>query len=112
MAKQTKFQKNLKMSHSDIRGRKADFIFEDAKAESISYIQEIESRLRNTNRSIASLEDLSPDSTTSLKVTPDGFNSKQWITELNNHRMNREIIQDELNVAKEIHTEYFGHESS
>ena len=53
------------------------------------------------------LEDFHADSTTTLKVTKDGFDSKSWIKELNEVTMEITLLEQEIKIAKSIHDTYF-----
>ena len=103
-----KFVSNLKTAHKDIRAKKAELIAEDAEAASNKFVSDLKEKQRTIKRSLMDLEDLSPDSTLSLRVTKDNFNATDWIKAIHEKKMELALITEEVTRAEETHAEYFG----
>lgn len=102
----SKFERNLTLSHSEIRGKRAGLITKDAEDAMDELVRETASRLRKIDRSILDLEDLHPDYTTSLKVGKD-FDAKDWVNEIQRLKVERVILTRELQIAIDTQSEFF-----
>lgn len=102
-----KFVKSLELSHKEIKGKRAKMFAVDAEEDSAEFIREINKRKRETERTLLNLEDFHADSTTTLKVTKDGFNSAAWVAQINEAKLELTLIEQELKIAEDIHKEYF-----
>jgi len=63
--------------------------------------------LRGLKRKEMGLEDMHPDSTTTLKVTKDGFDSHNWANQLIGVRIAIKLQEQKLKIAEDTYTEYF-----
>jgi hypothetical protein len=105
--KKSKFQTNLEMSHKDIKGKRAKIFFEDGKEHSAELVRDLRSKGRTLERKLLDLEDFHADSTTSLKVTTNGFDSKEWILQMNNVTNALKLHSVKIKTAEDIHKEWF-----
>jgi len=103
----TKFQKNLQASHKEIRGKRATFLNEEAEVSMRRQLDQEKDTLRGLKRKEMGLEDMHPDSTTTLKVTKDGFDSHNWANQLIGVRIAIKLQEQKLKIAEDTYTEYF-----
>ena len=103
----TKFQKNLQASHKEIRGKRASFFNEEAEVSMRREVDQEKDRLRNSKREEMGLEDMHPDSTTTLKVTKDGFDSANWASQLIKVKITIKLQEQKLKIAEDTYSEYF-----
>lgn len=103
----TKFQRNLESSHKEIRGKRAKFLNEDAEVSMRRLVDKEKDKLRDLQRQEMNLEDMHPDSTTTLKVTKDKFDSVTWARELVEVRVEIKLQKAELQIAEDTYKEYF-----
>jgi len=105
--KKNKFQESLELSNKEIKGKRAALFAQDAEIDSKDYIRGMTDTQRALERKLMNLEDFHADSTTTLKVTTDGFNSKEWIKNINETTVQLKLLNVKIDVAKEIHDKYF-----
>jgi hypothetical protein len=103
----TKFQKNLQASHKEIRGKRADFLNEEAEVSMRRRVDVEKDELRGLRREEMGLEDMHPDSTTTLKVTKEGFDSGYWATQLIEVKTAIKLQEQKLKIAEDTYSEYF-----
>ena len=103
-----KFERNLALSHKEITDKRSAMLNEDARLDSTDYMRVLLDANRKLQRKLANLEDFHADSTTTLKVTADGFDSKSWIEQMNETKYKLFILSDKIAIANAIHNEYFG----
>jgi hypothetical protein len=102
-----KFTKSLEMSHKEIKGKRAAMFATDAELDSSNYLRNLETKKRTLDRTLMNLEDFHADSTTTLKVTKDGFDSKSWIGQMNETTVAIALLEAKITIAKTIHATYF-----
>ena len=105
--KMTKFEKDLSMSHKDIKGKRAKIFTTDAKIDSENFIRNLTEKKREIEKQIFNLEDFHVDSTTSLKVTTAGFDSADWVEKLNDLEVKLILLEQRIIVANKIHDKWF-----
>lgn len=105
--KKNKFRRSLEMSHKEIKGKRSEMFAVDAEDDSEEYIRELVNKRKVLTRKLMNLEDFHADSTTTLKVTKDGFDSKQWVKEINQTEVALALLNSEITVAERIHAKYF-----
>lgn len=101
------FTKNLTATHKTIIGKRAKMFANDAEQSSVEYIQNLKKEKREVEKVLMNLEDINPTTTISLNVTSEGFDSDQWIHELNVKSVKLELIQQKLDIANAIHKRWF-----
>lgn len=102
----SKFERNLTLSHSEIREKIAGLITKDAEDAMDELVREIASRLRKIDRSLLDLEYIHPDHTTSLKVGRD-FDAANWVNTIQELKVRRAILAKELDIAIDTQKEFF-----
>lgn len=102
-----KFEKNLTLSHKDIRGKRATAIAEDVKIAQEDIIRELSDSKRALNRKLLDLEDLSPDNELSLHPGRKDFNAKLWAKEVQDTKVALVLTDQKLKIAEETLAEYF-----
>ncbi len=102
-----KFEKNLTLSHKDIRGKRATAIAEDVKIAQEDIIRELSDNKRALNRKLLDLEDLSPDNELSLHPGRKDFNAKLWAKEVQDTKVALVLTEQKLKIAEETLAEYF-----
>lgn len=102
-----KFTTNLTLSNKGIKEKRASLLGDDAHDAQQDLVRELSSEVRDLERTIMNLEDLSPDSTTSLLPAKGGFDAKKWVVEMQESKVALKMKKVELNVAKATLAEYF-----
>lgn len=102
----SKFERNLTLSHSEIRGKRARLITQDAEYAQDELIKKMSAELRKLDRSLLDLEDLHPDHTTSLRVGRD-FDAANWVNTIQELKVRRAILAKELEIAIDTQKEFF-----
>ena len=107
-----KFTINLTLSHKEIKGKRAELLSADALAAQEDLVRNLSSEVRNIERTLISLEDLSPDNTVSLNPTKNNFDAKEWVEQMQKNKVLLAMKKVELDIAKETLTEYFSEEDN
>jgi|SRR6187402_34768 len=102
-----KFEKNLSQAHKDIIGKRAKLFSQSAQDAQEDLVRDLQRRKRELETKLMNLDDLSPDSTMSLKVTRDGFDATVWVKEVQDTKVKLSILNVELEVAVATQKEYF-----
>ena len=102
-----KFTTNLTLSNKEIKGKRADLLSADASDAQQDLVRELSANVRDLERTIMNLEDLSPDSTTSLHPTKGSFDAKKWVEDMQEAKVQLKMSKIELKLAKETLEEYF-----
>lgn len=105
--KENKFVSTLSASDSTIKSSRATNLAELASIESSSQVQDLRRQKLTIEAKIAKLTDLAPETTTSLRPGSEDFNPSKWIKELHQLQMDLRLKKIELEVAEEIHNEWF-----
>ncbi len=105
-----KFTRNLSLSNREIKGKRAILFGEDGKSAQEELVNEIGMKVRNIEREILDLEDLSPDSTTSLSPVKGTFNGKEWARKMQERKVELRLLKVEYETAKDTLEEYFTEE--
>ena len=111
MATQNKFTANLTLPESGIKGKRASILASSAETAHNDLISRLTKEYNTLELTLENLNDLSPDSTTSLKVGGDDFDAEVWVQKMQDTKialLNKKI---ELRVAKETHQEWFAVEA-
>lgn len=103
-----KFTKNLTASFKELRGQRATLLSASAEDAQSELIRDLKKKQRDYQTRLLSLEDLGPDCTTSLKITPKEFNAESWVRELHNAKLQLALIEQELKIAEDTYKEFFG----
>lgn len=101
-----KFEKMLSGSSNEIISRRAKNVVTDLIFEQDAIINDKERDMRELDRAIDSLIDIYPDSTFSTMVVKNDFNAKNWVTQMQELKVKKVILQVELDVAKETKSEW------
>lgn len=107
VSKTNKFTKNLTLSYKDIRGKRAEFISDDAQNAQEELIRDLQTKKRAFEKKLLNLEDLSPDSEMSLHPTKGSFDGKQWVKEIQDTKVNLQLLEVQLTIANATYDEYF-----
>lgn len=102
-----KFTQNLKASHKDIIAKRAAILAEDAKDAQNDLITNLKKEVRLLETKLMNLEDLSPDTTITLRITPKDFDATQWVNELHNTKVQLSLKKIELDIATATYEEFF-----
>ena len=102
-----KFEKQLALSNKDIIAKRSAMYAASARIASEENLRHFANLNQSIDFKIAELEDLNITNNQSLKVLQDGFNAKDWIDQLHALRLQKMAIEDNLNIALDIHAEYF-----
>jgi L-lactate utilization protein LutB len=105
--KKSTFQSMLEKSHKEIRGQRALLLSKDAERKMRKVVEVKEEIVEDLEMKILNLSDLSPDSTTTLKVTKSGFNAKSWAEQLIDTKTELKLAKQELLIAEETYNEFF-----
>lgn len=108
----SKFRKNLTMTHSEIKGKRAASIEDDAVSALSRATLDVEDEIRGVERKIANLEDLYPTETTSLNPVVGSFDGAKWVNELYENKKTLSELNEALDILKEIKATYFEVEES
>lgn len=106
-AKKNKFTKDLELNHKQIKAKRAKMFAVDAEEDSNEYIRGLKAKKRDYDRTIMNLEDFHADHTTSLKVTTDGFDTKEWVRQMNETSVKLALIEQKIAIAEKLHNKYF-----
>lgn len=106
----SKFEKNLTLSHKEIRGKRAELITEDVRLAQEDYLRDLTDKKRELARKLMNLEDLSPDNELSLHPGKADFDAKKWIKEVNDTELALVIIEQKIEVSKRVQDKFFGEE--
>ena len=101
----SKFLKQIIVSHKDIREQRAANLAKRAEMEQESYVRDLEKRKFDLQDKIDELSDLGPKSTMTLS-NPD-VSAQKWVKEMNQTRLELELLNRELEIAEEIQKEWF-----
>lgn len=105
--KKSTFQSMLEKSHKEIRGQRASLLSKDAERKMRKVMESKEEKVEDLEMKVLNLSDLSPDSTTTLKVTKSGFDAKSWAEQLIETKTELRLAQEELKIAQETYNEFF-----
>jgi hypothetical protein len=106
-----KFVQNLTQSGDGIKQQRAELLGSQAKTAQSNLVNRLTNERDTLKLQLDSLQDLSPDTTISLKPGGDNFNAGNWVNQIQNLKvqlLNKEI---ELKVANDTYTEWFGEAS-
>jgi hypothetical protein len=103
----SKFEVQLNLNHKEIKGKRAKMFYQDGKDHSENMIRNLKMIKRNYERKLVDLEDFHGNSTTSLSVTKDGFNSKSWIESMQAVKVELVLHNAQLKIAEATHNEWF-----
>lgn len=103
-----KFEKQLALSNKEIISNRAAMFAASARVASEENVRILGHQKMAIEFKIADLQDLNISNNQSLKVLKDGFNAAEWIQELQDLKMELKVVLEQLEVAVEIHEEYFG----
>lgn len=106
----TKFEKDLRMSSTDIRGQRASFATEDAKNAQDDLISAIEKRKRAVERRLVKLQDIHRESEVSLMVTRDEADEyywENWVKAIQKAKVELANIEVELEIANNTKAGWF-----
>ena len=101
------FQQMLEKSHKEIRGQRAQLLAKDAERKMRKVVESKEEKVEDLEMKVLNLSDLSPDSTTTLKVTKEGFDAKSWSEQLIAAEVNLTIAKQELSIAQNTYKKFF-----
>lgn len=101
------FQSMLEKSHKEIRGQRASLLSKDAERKMRKVMEAKEEIVEDLEMKVLNLSDLSPDSTTTLKVTKNGFDAKSWAEQLIDTKTQLRVAQEELKIALQTYNEFF-----
>lgn len=107
MEKKNKFISNLTASNKEIKEQRAKFIAEDAQEAFNVLITSKQKEIRDLEKELMNLEDLSPTTAMSLMPTSDNFKAEEWVKKLTDTKIQLKISKEELQIIKETYSEYF-----
>ena len=105
-----KFQRNLKQSNREIKGKRADIVAEDAKIAIEDLVRREKNILRNLDKEEVSLTDIYPDSEFSLMAAQANFDAPRWIDRLFEIKLEKAVQKVKLDAALAIAEEWFTEE--
>ena len=105
--KVTKFQKQLELSHSQIKGKRAAFLNEEAEVAMRRSVDSMKDTLREYRREEMALEDFYPTSTMTLNVTKEGFDVKEWSEKLINIKIKIKLQEEKVKISQTLYADYF-----
>lgn len=105
--KKSQFQSMLEKSHKEIRGQRASLLSKDAERKMRKQVESKEEKVEDLEMKVLNLSDLSPDSTTTLKVTKSGFDAKSWAEQLIETKVELHLAKKELEIAQETYDSFF-----
>lgn len=103
----SKFRNNLTANVKQIKEQRAKLLESSTKAAQEDLIRKLESEDRVLEDRLMNLEDLAPDSITSLKVGGADFNATEWVEAVQDVKIKRTEIAIKLEIAKKSLEEYF-----
>lgn len=103
-----KFESNLVLSDGSIKKNRARIIGSQAKSAQEKLIAALKDRKDNLDLELDNLQDLSPNSTTSL-VVADGknFDPNRWVAEVQRVKIQLITTKVELDTAQATYKEWF-----
>jgi hypothetical protein len=110
MATKNKFAKNLRLNNKEIRGKRADFIVDDAKTAQEELVRKLSQEYKAFERKLINLEDLSPDTTQSLHPSKNGFDATNWVNDVQSTKVAMAMKKVEVEIAEKTLAEYFTEE--
>ena len=105
---QSKFYKQLTLGGKGIIATRAAIIVEDVKSEQEALVRALEAEKRKLERELLKLEDMGPDSDISLRVVKDAFSATSWVAQYQAVKVSLKKKEEELAIAKETFTTWFG----
>ena len=102
-----KFLTNLTASNKEIKEARAKLVNKSAEQACKDEINAREKRIRDLQSKLMDLEDLSPESTVSLKPVSGDFNAESWAKSIIETTINLKLEETELAIVKGILSEYF-----
>lgn len=87
--------------------KRAEAMATEAEIEMTAMVNEYKRRKAKLELKLASLTDLSPDSTTSLNPRSKDWNPKSWVTELQNVKLELADVKLALETAEATYKEFF-----
>ena len=106
-----KFITTLSASDSTIKTTRASLLAQEAKIEASTLVQNLERDMLVLEGKIASLTDLAPETTYSLKPGGENFDAAKWVKELHETKMKVKLKEIALNEARAIVEEWFGEDT-
>lgn len=102
-----KFEFTLTQGSEFIISERTKIASAEGKAESEDIIRELESEVRSIESKLLNETDIYPDSKMSQAAVKQGFNAKTMFRNIQKLKVELEIKNRELAIAKETHREYF-----
>ena len=102
----TKFITNLTLTHSKIKEKRASLLSDDVQAEQNRLIDDLKDKKRKLERELLNIEEMYPNSTTSLKVG-EGVDPKVWVADMQRTKISLIDVQIQLTIANETTNEWF-----
>ncbi len=102
-----KFINTISASDSTIKTTRASLLAQEARIEANTLVQNLERDMLVLEGKIASLTDLAPETTYSLKPGGDNFNAAVWVKDLYETKMKMKLKEIALNEARSIVEEWF-----
>ena len=106
-----KFIQNLTANESGIKAKRANILANQAKTAQTDLINRLTREKDALDLRLDSLQDLAPDSTTSLKVGGENFNPDQWVKDVQSIKVQITNKKVELLLAEETFNEWFASET-
>lgn len=103
-----KFITTLSASDTTIKTIRASLLAQEAKIEANTLVQNLERDMLVLEGKIASLTDLAPETTYSLKPGGENFDAAKWVKELHDTKMKVKLKEIALAEARGIVEEWFG----
>lgn len=105
--KKNKFAQNLSRSRRDVRGKRADFIADEAKDAQEELVKNLKKDLRVLQKEQTDLEDIWPDDVTSMNPVKKDFNADEWVRKVQANKLAISLKQIEIDAAEETYKDYF-----
>jgi len=102
-----KLQTILKNGFKAIKGVRADILSSNLEREQKRLVMDLEDSVSNMKASLDSLNDLYPDSELSLRIISKDFDPKKWVQDTQKLKVNIEMEQVKLDIAKKTFEEWF-----
>lgn len=102
-----KFIKNLTLSDSGIKEKRARILGEQAKTAQQDLVTRLTKEKNSLDLKLDSLQDLAPDQNTSLRPGGENFNADTWVNQIQDTKIELLNKQIELKIATETFTEWF-----